>query len=402
MLILQMLQEGKITPEEAHDLLEALALSEQASRDSGPDYWDDVKSRIERAGEMVEEQAEKFREKVEETIEEARARYEAARDKAASGGAPIEGVEDVVVTVERGLSQFAKEFPEAMRRLFSFTFGSFDARTVERVYEGAFGEGVQEAAVAVEARNGSVKWETWDQPGYKVIVTSKVRASDDAAARERVERFVHWQAADDGFRLSAADRSDISSSVTVLLPKTLRYKLESETRNGSIRAKGVRVTSGQLRTVNGGIRVEDVEAERLETVTVNGGVRLHGAVEDLRGETTNGSVEARLVGMRRDGGVVEQAHWELEATNGSIRVYVPHGPDIGYDVNLKTVTGRVKVELPGFVTVDGRGAGRDVSWRSEGMEDKPRRIGLTVGTVHGSIVVAAENEQDAADGADEE
>ncbi len=59
MIILTMLQEGKITTEEAYDLLEALALSQEASREGLADQWDEVKVRLERAGEVVEEQVEK-------------------------------------------------------------------------------------------------------------------------------------------------------------------------------------------------------------------------------------------------------------------------------------------------------------------------------------------------------
>lgn len=391
MLILQMLQEGKITAEEAYDLLEALALSEQASRDGVSEVWDDVKSRVERAGKIVEEQAEKLREKISEGYEQARVRLESARDKAAAGAPPEDGIEAVVINVERGLAQFAKELPQALERLFSFNFGTGPGYTVENVYEGKFGEGVREATVAVETHNGSVRWETWDEPGYKVVVTSKVRAENEEAARERVAKSVEWHAGEAGFRLSTVDRPDVSSSVVVKLPKGVRCRVETVTRNGSIRASDLTLTVAELRTVNGSIRVDDVDADELRAATVNGGVRLQGAVKELRGETTNGSVDARLADRRRDGSTLHVADWELETTNGSVRVRVPQGADIGYNVNLKTVNGRIKAALPGFTTVAGRGAGRKVVWRSEGADSKPQRIALTVETVHGSITVEADD-----------
>lgn len=392
MIILTMLQEGKITTEEAYDLLEALALSQEASREGLADQWDEVKVRLERAGEVVEEQVEKAREKIEEGIHEVRVRLDAARDKAASGAAPIEGVEDVVISVERGFSQFAKELPEALGRLLNFTLGPFAGHTVEHVYEGQFGDGVEEATVLVETRNGSVKWETWDEPGYKVVVTSKVRAETEEAARERAANAVHWEATEEGFRLSAIDRSDISSSVAVMLPKSVRCKLDTETRNGSIRVNDLQLTAVDLRTVNGSIRLEDVDADEVRATTVNGGVRVRGAVKELHGETTNGSIDARLEERGHDG-FVSQADWHLDTTNGSVRVAVPTGDDIGYSVNLRTVSGRVKVGLPGFIISDGVGTRRKVSWQSEGMADKPRRIDLSVETVHGSVVVNAADEE---------
>ncbi|MFO7265695.1 MAG: DUF4097 family beta strand repeat-containing protein [Bacillota bacterium] len=396
MLILQMLQEGKITAQEAYDLLEALALSEQASRDGVSEVWDEVKNRVERASKLVEEQAEKLREKITESYEQARERLQAAREKAAAGSAAVEGIEDVVISVERGLAQFAKELPQALERLLSLGLSIGPGHTVENVYEGSFGEGVQEARVAVQTHNGSVRWEAWDQPGYKVVVTSRVRAESEEAARERAARFVHWQAGDDGFRLSTEDRSDLSSSVTVWLPKSVRFRLETETRNGSVRAAGLSLTSAELRTLNGGIRLEDVEADELQAFTVNGGMRIEGAIGKLEGETTNGSIDARLSGKRRDGSVLPRAEWELETTNGSVRVRLPEGADIGYAVDLKTVNGRIRTALPGFETMSVRGAGRKVVWRSEGAESKPRRIELTAETVHGSIVVEVDDVVDQA------
>ncbi len=76
-----------------------------------------------------------------------RVRLDAARDKAASGAAPVEGVEDVVVSVDRGFSQFAKELPEALGGCSTSPFGPFAGHTVEQVYEGQFGDGVEEATV---------------------------------------------------------------------------------------------------------------------------------------------------------------------------------------------------------------------------------------------------------------
>src|SRR5690606_3617500 len=111
--------------------------------------------------------------------------------------------------------------PEAIGRLFHFDFGPFTGYTVERTYEGTFGEDVAEgraeASAFVSTRNGSVTWETWDGPGYKVTVTSKVRAEDEDAAEERGAEASVWETPEAGFRLAAADRRGVSSSVRLLV-----------------------------------------------------------------------------------------------------------------------------------------------------------------------------------------
>ncbi|MFS8581988.1 MAG: DUF4097 family beta strand repeat-containing protein [Limnochordales bacterium] len=395
MMILQMLQEGKITAEEAHDLLEALALSQEAEKEGAAERLaDEVSGRIERAVDVVEEQLEKVRENVEDRLKEVKVRIEAARDRAEEDAAyPVESLEDVLVTVERGFSQFAKEFPEAIGRLFHFDFGPFTGYTVERTYEGTFGEDVAEgraeASAFVSTRNGSVTWETWDGPGYKVTVTSKVRAEDEDAAEERAAEATVWETTETGFRLAAADRRGVSSSVHVLVPRNIRLRIETETRNGSVRGKDLTLTAGQFNTANGSIRLEDIDATELQAGAANGSIRIVGAVEILRGTTAQGSIDARLTDSPVNGEAVQRADWKLRTSNGSIRVHLPEGDDIGYEVDLKTGNGRARAELPGFTGETGGRSRRSVIWHSDRHEDKPRRIAVQARTANGSIRVTA-------------
>ncbi len=137
----------------------------------------------------------------------------------------------------------------------------------------------------------------------------------------------------------------------------------------------LQLTAVDLRTVNGSIRLEDVDADEVRATTVNGGVRVRGAVKELHGETTNGSIDARLE-ERGHNGFVSQADWHLDTTNGSVRVAVPTGDDIGYSVNLRTVSGRVKVGLPGFIISDGVGDAEEsvVAVGRHGRQAAPHRL----------------------------
>lgn len=393
MLILSMLQEGKITAEEAHDLLEALAFGQEASNEQAAEQWEEVKSRLERAGDVVEERLEQAREKIEERMEDVRVRIDAARDKAGHDPeSPIQGLEDVFVTVERGLAQFAKELPEAIGRLVSFDFGSFAGHTVEHVYEGTFHEGTTEAAVSVETRNGSVKWETWDEPGYRVVVTNKVRAEDKEQAELKAADATVWEKTDTGFHLKAGVGRGIASSVRVLLPVGVRCHIDTKTRNGSIRAREVAMNSGKFTTSNGSIRMEDVDAHDMQTTTTNGSIRIAGIVETLRGTTAQGSIEVRLPAYGDRERHIEQANWNLRTTNGSIRIRMPEAADVGFHMDLQTVNGRVRSSIPGLdAEVSGRHP-RSVIWQSAGYEQKSRQVAVTASTVNGSISVTAGEE----------
>src|SRR5690606_32605384 len=120
------------------------------------------------------------------------------------------------------------------------------------------------------------------------------------------------------------------------------------TRNGSVRGKDLTLTAGQFNTANGSIRLEDIDATELQAGAANRSIRIVGAVEILRGTTAQGSIDARLTDSPVNGEAVQRADWKLRTSNGSIRVHLPEGDDIGYEVDLKTGNGRARAELPGF------------------------------------------------------
>lgn len=389
-MILTMLQEGKITADEAHDLLEALAFSEEASKDRTEEQWAEVKDRLERAGDVVEQRLEQAREKIEQRIEEARVRLDAARDRAGTDpDHPIEGLEDVVVTVERGFSQFAKELPDAIARLVNFDFGHLGGHTVERVFEGVFPRGLSEATITVSTRNGSVTWDTWDEPGYKVVVRSKVRAGDDVEAEARAGEATSWEHTGNGFRVTAGDGRGVSGSVRVILPASMRYRLEAETRNGSIRARELLLTSGQFSTANGSIRLENVDARDLNATTANGSIRISGVVDMLRGTTAHGSIVVNVTEPEAGARTLETADWNLKTGSGSIRARLPESDDIGYQVDLKTGNGRVRAMLPGFIGESTGPSRRSVTGKTSGYDSATRRVNVSARTANGSIVVTA-------------
>src|SRR5690606_41023550 len=125
------------------------------------------------------------------------------------------------------------------------------------------------------------------------------------------------------FRLAAADRRGVSSSVRVLVPRNIRHRIETETRNGSVRGKDLTLTAGQFNTANGSIRLEDIDATELQAGAANGSIRIVGAVEILRGTTAQGSIDARLADSPVNGEAGQRADRELRPRNGSLRVPLP-------------------------------------------------------------------------------
>lgn len=390
MLILSMLQEGKITAEEAGALLEALAGHDDGHEAPGTDRMAELKEKLERA-----------RDKVEEKLAEARHRIEAARAKADQGGEhAIEGVEDLFVTVERGMSRALSELPEIVGRFVKFELGfGGPVHQVIDTFEGEFAPDIVPEA-AVFTRDGSVRWEVGDGPGYKVIVTNRVRAEDEDAARELASQATRWETDDGGFRLVVGDLREVSASVRVVLPRGREYRIEGQTGDGSVRMHDLLCQSVRLNTADGSIRVDDVQADQMNVASAVGSIQVSGTIRKLTATTADGSIRARFhrpvdatgsaAADQSDHAADYAADWDLHTSDGNIRIVVPTGDDVGYRLDLHTADGRLRADVPGAVPTE-EGMGRhSITVETPDILDKLFQMRVTARTADGSVTVTTD------------
>ena len=373
LLILTMLQEGKITAEEAAELLEALSRNPEGRKE---------KTMSERVAEVVE-RVEQAREQVEEKLEAARRRLEEARAKSGrTGDDVLRGLEEVVGNVERGLSRVFTELPETIGRWIG-QFRLWPEQTVKQVYEGEFPAGLSEVEVSLVTRNGAIRVEAGDGPGYRVEVNNHVRVDDADLAAELAAEATRWEVTDRGFRLVAGDRPDVEASIRVVLPRGKSYRLECQTADGSVRCLDLQLSKARLTTADGSIRLQGVQVAELEARTAAGSIRFSGAVDRARCSTADGSIEARYVPAAADASA--SVEWDLRTSDGRVRVSLPVGDHVGYRLDLDTADGRVRAMVPG---VEQRVGGRH-TLRAEtpGFAEKRLRFTVRASTADGSIVV---------------
>jgi len=378
LLILTMLQEGKITAEEAAELLEALSRNPEGRKE---------KTMSDRVAEVVE-RVEQAREQVEEKLEAARQRIEEAKAKGERTGEDVfRGLEEVFGNVERGLSRVFSELPDTLGRWIG-QFRFWPEQTVKQVYEGEFPEGVSEADVSLVTRDGAIRVEAWDGPGYRVEVVNTVRVDDADVAAQLAAAATRWETTERGFRLVAGDRREVEASVHVVLPRSLTYRIECHTADGSVRCRDMSFTKARLTTADGSIRLSAVRVDELEANTADGSIRVAGTVGRARCSTADGSIEARYI-PEADGGPAN-VEWDLRTSDGRVRVYLPKGDDVGYRLDLDTADGRVRSMLAG---VEQRVAGRH-TLRAEtpGFADKRLQFTVRARTADGSILVGHDEE----------
>lgn len=356
MTILRLLEEKKITAEEAADLLRALEApaAKRSGAEGAPRYFFGFQhdsERIEEAArnaERVGRRAEQIAERVPEMIERMVGRLE-------FGGLPFFGP--------------------------SFRF--------DETVEGDLAEGLENARLAVETGNGRVSVRCTDEARrVRAVLHKTVRGSSEGDARERARAFGSARIEGDEVVVAGGGGGSWlgswSLAVDLYLPRALAWGGSVRTSNGRIDLDGVRYRGLELNTSNGRIQLSDCTGADLAARTSNG--RIEAARVGGRGrlQTSNGRIECRLDPAEGDNTV------ELTTSNGSIRVDGP-AHDVGWQLDADTSGGRIHADLPGISVNQGRhGWPRaHASGTTPDYGEKPRRIRCEAHTNNGSISIAA-------------
>jgi DUF4097 and DUF4098 domain-containing protein YvlB len=298
MAILRLLEQGKITAEEAERLLRAVG-----GRGDGPNL-DDVGRKISQA---MQEAGR--------TISEA---VGAAR-RSAAGRAFGELVDDVV-------SEFSGSGEEI-------------EETREWTLEGA---GV--ALLQADTSNGAIEVEGGDLEEISVRATKKVKARTRQQAEECAAQVeVHAQREEDKVRLWEERPHNLRGirvevRYQVRCPRQLALRLS--TLNGAIATQGTRA-GVEATTLNGKVEVKDSQGP-MKLHSKNGKVAARLDLLSGRGEfeTANGKVEVEV----RAG----QAPIEAKTLNGAVELSLP--PGFAGRLDASTVHGHVHSEFPIPVT----------------------------------------------------
>lgn len=305
---------------------------------------------------------------------------------------------DAAHTISENARQMARDAAEAARRenlggLFGRLLEQFnldfydDGRTqFDQVMEGAFT--ADQPTLDLHTGNGKLHLHGWDQPGYKVVLTYKVRGvATEAEARERAQQYASFEAGPEGLRLRGQDRwlssSGITVSAEIWLPRDRRYHLKGRTGNGSLHALDLPLVEGDLTSGNGAVRVEGVTGERLKASTGNGSITIAADLVRCSAQTGNGGLKFRLTGTNGQ-------QIDLATGNGSAVVDLSSLPDShGFRLDATTGLGGIHLDRNDLVLEkDVRSVGhKHLLARSRNYDEVGQRVEIKVRTGLGSMTV---------------
>lgn len=373
-LILKMLEEGKITAEEAEALLNALNDGDCGGVGPQQDPW----ARLEKLGEdfagKVEAATERFVRSLEQRTE--------------------------------GLGEKLIRLPKIFAK---FPFVNYEqAHEFTQVLRGQLRGDERAIPIFLDNFNGPIRVEGWPEDGWQLIVVQLLRGKERDGVRGRLfsPRWVDGE--DRGeLELSVPDGEGRFVSLHLMVPDKRKYQVRLAAFNGSLRLENLETSSVELETTNGSIAIQGARSERIVGKISNGSCEMDAVKSDaVRFRIGNGSYRARLAARDVDcvatngsidltaERIVENSSYALQTVNGSIGVNLPVQDDLATSLELRTSVGRIRTGLgPLEDTQEERGGGgASFSAKTLGFGERPISLTLIAKSTSGSITVVGGEE----------
>ncbi|MGA2966459.1 MAG: DUF4097 family beta strand repeat-containing protein [Terriglobales bacterium] len=224
----------------------------------------------------------------------------------------------------------------------------------------------------VEARDASVRIESWDQNTVEARVTTR-GWHIGGGGLEIVE---HQQGNTVDIELREPHHINFLISIdtrktelVIHMPRTA--KINAHTADGDVVAKNL---AGELdfTTGDGRLELDDVDGT-LRAHTSDGSVRVSGRFDVLELRTSDGRVEVEA----RPGSQIREP-WDIRSSDGSVTLRIP--ANLAADVELHTSDGSITTNIP--IAVEGSFGRHDIHGKLNGGGNR-----LTVHTSDGSVTL---------------
>lgn len=173
---------------------------------------------------------------------------------------------------------------------------------------------------------------------FQIELIKMVRAEDEKKAEVIAKDSLNLTTSENEISLELFDNQELWLETTIYLPRHFQYSIEVHSINGRLVLNDLDLTNGNLETVNGRILVEKCGAGSLELKTLNGSIDIAGDFDTLDASTHNGSVEYSLK--------ESNSKASLKSTNGPVRVRLPINQSFDYNIEASTGWGKIIIDLP--------------------------------------------------------
>jgi hypothetical protein len=393
MMILKMLQEGRINSEEAAKLLEALEEKKEPQGFKGfnipkpppHNYYDEVAKVRERINEWRRELSKNYKQDD----------FDKMVDEISS---KVEKIGKNVATAAFGVADKVVDFVGSIVDTGAFkVFGN--CPLVEKEFEAAAAEGMN---LELQATNGQITVKKHQED--RILIKAKIRTPQPDP--ENAVTFANENGTV-SVKLSKPDTYNLSVAYDVLLPAVKFNQISLETKNSKIYVEDTLSEEFVSVTKNAAIDLTGVNSSRIAAETKNGNVVVNYMIgKDINIGTSNAAVEAKnlkavkLTAVSSNGKILldnvqcyegsDTADLCLRTSNADIKVNMNDSEDKGYKVNARTSNGGINLLIPNLLYRNPMNAGgmqRYAEAETENYGSSAQKVSINAETSNGYIEV---------------
>ncbi|MGX1402075.1 DUF4097 and DUF4098 domain-containing protein YvlB [Bradyrhizobium japonicum] len=249
----------------------------------------------------------------------------------------------------------------------------------------------------IDVANGSVKLSSWDQPDLRVECQAKVyRVETQDQARENFLKDVVFSLENGRLRFLTQQKW-MKVDAVIYLPKAEFNKARVRLFNGSVTGSGLNANELRVKTANGKIILENINGKKseieaangkinvtrsqfdeLEAETINGAINLEGDFKKTEAVSFNGAITASLTGSRSE--------WiNAKTTTGSIELSIPESTSVKGEI--KTNLGGFNLQLVGVQILEEKSEVIQKSLRFQSIDQPDIDLKIYADTKTGSVTV---------------
>jgi DUF4097 and DUF4098 domain-containing protein YvlB len=251
-----------------------------------------------------------------------------------------------------------------------------------------------------DVANGSLKIVPWGQKDVRIECKAKIyRVENQDQARQSFLKDVIF--AIEGQRLRfATQQKSMKVDAVAYVPKEQYEKVRIRIFNGSIQGDSLQVDSIRVKTANGKIDLTDIKGRKLEAETANGHIKINQSqIDELEAETINGAIQLdgdfkRVETQTFNGNLSTHVRGSQcqsiasKATTGSIDIFIPESTAVSGEV--KSNLGGFNVQLEGIQITEEKNEVLQKLLRFRTVSETPASTVVYAETKTGSISVQKE------------
>lgn len=356
--ILKMVEDGKLTVDEALTLLEQLEQTNQTMEQKQEDLIKEL------SAEVKFEEAKKG--------EPYSSKHQSAKEK----------IIDFVDSAFKKVKDLDLDFNFGKSVEISHIFQHADAYLKD---------------LDIDVANGTVKVIPWEQSDVRVECKAKVyRVDNQDEARRNFLKDVIFAIEGQRLRFSTQQKW-MKLEAVIYIPKSEYENVKIRMFNGSIESQNLSVENFKAKTANGKITVSDLNSRNVEAETANGQITIQKSrIDHVEAETLNGAILAdgdfKKAELQSFNGNVtcraenERCEWiEAKAATGSIDLFVPDFAAVSGE--LRTNLGSFHPDIEGIEVIEEKSEVIQKMMRFKSVKESGSGLKLRADSKTGAITI---------------